>query len=290
MKNDNLNIIITGATNGVGKSIAQELSQRKGITLGIIGRSPKKLEALKNELQSNNNKILTYIADLSLLKMTQDAIEKVKLDFTSIDIIFNNAGAVFMKKIITNEGFERTLVTNYLTMFLLNSRLLPLVKNAAKIKGRASIINTTSSGHKIEPIWDDISLKNKPFSIKNMEAYQQSKHMVILHSFDFAKQLAKDNIFVNCVHPGWVASSGLMDGINFPFPINFFIKVLNPFMNITPEKSAERFIWLAFDKSAKSITGEYITDNKIDKAWKPTHNEKNQLRLRKMSESIIAKI
>lgn len=282
-----MNIILSGATNGVGKALAHKLSKRKGITLGIIGRNQSKLQALKDELQSNNNKILIYTADLSLLKSTQDVIEKIKKDFTSIDIIFNNAGAAFKENIITAEGYESTLATNYLSMFLLNTRLVALVKEAAKINGRASIINTTSIGHKVEPVWEDMNLKNKPFNNRNMEAYQQSKHMVILHSFDLAKQLTKDNIYVNCVHPGWVASSGLMDGISLPFPMNVITKIMIPFMNITPQKSAERFIWLAFDNSAHAITGEYITDSKIDKAWKPTHNEANQLRLRKMSEEII---
>jgi len=282
-----MNILITGATNGVGKALARLLSKRNGITLGIIGRSPNKLQELKEELQTNNNKILTYTADLSLLKSTQDAIDKIKKDFISLDIIFNNAGAAFAKRIMTIEGYESTLATNYLTMFLLNTRLLPLVKEAAIINGRASIVNTTSVMNKFVPVWDDINMNNRPFNKKN-EAYQQSKNMVTLHTFDLAKQLVNDNVYVNCIHPGWIPTSGLMSGIPLPFPINIMVKFLSPFLSITPEKSAESFIWIAFDDASKAITGEYITDKKIGKSWKPTYDENNQVRLRKLSEQIIS--
>lgn len=170
-----MNILLTGATSGVGKALAKSLSMRNGISLGIIGRNPDKLQKLKEELQTKDNKILTYKADLSLLKSTQEAINEIKKDFTSIDIIFNNAGSAFTERIMTNEAFESTLATNYLSMFLLNSRLLALVKEAAKIHGRASIINTTSVMYKFVPIWDDINLNKRPFN-KKMEAYQQSKN------------------------------------------------------------------------------------------------------------------
>jgi len=284
-----MNIILTGATNGIGKALAKLLSKRNGVTLGIIGRNPKKLQELKEELQTKDNKILTYSADLSLLKSTQDAIDKIMKDFNSIDIIFNNAGAAFVKRIMTAEGYESTLATNYLTMFLLNTRLLPLVKKAAMINGRASIINTTSVMNKFVPFWDDINLTNRPFT-KKYEAYQQSKNMVTMHTFDLAKQLANDNIYVNCIHPGWIPTSGLMNGMPLPFPLSIVVKILSPFLSITPEKSAEAFVWIAFDDSSKAITGEYISEKKIEKPWEPTRDENNQLRLRKLSEQIISNI
>ncbi len=101
-----MNIIVTGATSGIGKALARVLSKRNGVTLGIIGRNPKKLQELKEELQTKDNKILTYTANLSLLKSTQEAIDKITEDFNSIDIIFNNAGAAFGERIMTSEGYE----------------------------------------------------------------------------------------------------------------------------------------------------------------------------------------
>ncbi len=81
-----------------------------------------------------------------------------------------------------------------------------------------------------------------------------------------------------------------MNGLPLQFPLSIVVKILSPFLSITPEKSAEGFILLAFNDNFKSISGEYISEKKIGSPWGPTRDEKNQLRLRKLSEQIISNI
>ncbi|MCL5247296.1 SDR family NAD(P)-dependent oxidoreductase [Cellulophaga sp. 20_2_10] len=278
-------IIISGATSGIGKALVEALILKGNYKIGIIGRNQEKLKDLTKSNNAESNQIFTYKADLSSLKETKKIAKEILLDFNEIDFLINNAGVYLYEKEITPEGFEKTLVTNYLSTFLLNKILVPILVETASKKGGAQIINTGSSGHKRPVNWGDLNFENTAYD--GPFVYEHSKHLIISHTFNLAKQLQNTNVRVNTIHPGFV-TSGLIKGKKMPFPMNILTKILPIFMGITPEKAKETYLWLLFNEEAKQLNATYIDNKKVTKVWPPIRDEKAQERLRIESEGLIS--
>lgn len=279
------NIIISGATNGIGKALVEALVKEGEYKIGIIGRNKDKLTELTKLPNASANQIYIYQADLSSLTQTQQTAKKIIVDFSQIDYLINNAGAYYYDKEITSEGCEKTLATNYLSTYLLNKYLSPILIATAEEKGDAQIINTGSSGHKRAINWDDFNFNKKEYD--GPFVYEHSKHLMISHTFSLAKQLQNTNVRVNTIHPGFV-TSGLIKGKKMPFPMNLLTRILPIFMGISPKKAKETYLWLMFDEKAKKLNSEYITNKKIGEVWEPTKDKKAQERLRLETEKLIS--
>ena len=279
------NIIISGATNGIGKALIEALIKKGGYKIGIIGRNKEKLTALTKLPNAATNQIYIYQADLSSLTQTEKIAKEIITDFDQIDYLINNAGAYYYDKEITSEGFEKTIATNYLSTYLLNKYLSPTLISTAEEKGDAQIINTGSSGHKRAINWDDFNFDKKEYD--GPFVYEHSKHLMISHTFDLARQLQNTKVRVNTIHPGFV-TSGLIKGKKMPFPMNVLTKILPIFMGITPEKAKDTYLWLLFDEEAKTLNSEYVSHKKTEKVWKPIMDQQAQKRLRLETEKMIA--
>jgi NAD(P)-dependent dehydrogenase (short-subunit alcohol dehydrogenase family) len=187
-------IVITGATDGLGKGLATELAP-SGARLILHGRNEEKGQALLEELRPNaSGELVWQRADLSSLDEVRELAD-VLSDEDRIDVLVNNAGVGTARpREESAEGYELTFAVNYLAPFLLTRQLLPLIQRTAP----ARIVNVSSAGQ--APIdFDDVMLER---DYTGVQAYCQSKLALVMLTFDLAEELEGSGVTANCLHPG----------------------------------------------------------------------------------------
>ena len=201
-------VLITGASNGIGKETALELA-KGNYQLIIHGRNPERTKKVYDEIIALGNYDVSMItADFSLLSEVAKFADKVKAQVDHLDVLYNNAGGQFgEEREVTTEGHEKTFAINMLAPFLLTKLLLPLLEKSAS----ARIVTQSSESYQQsgDPILDDIELKNH-YSFG--AAYGLSKLYVWWVMREFAKRLKENNVqnvSVNTVEPGTALSTGL---------------------------------------------------------------------------------
>ena len=253
----NKNILITGATSGIGKSTAIALSSM-GARVTFIARNKDKAEVLLKELNCNTeNKAAYIIADLS----SQDEVKSAAKEYLnmniSLDILINNAGLINLKRRETVDGFEETFAVNHLAYFSLTNILIDKIKESKS----ARIINISSGAHQFvsRMNFDDLqSEKNyKPFKV-----YSYSKLANILFTRKLSEVLINDNITVNCLHPGVVATGFASQNDSKIQKLLF--KLSKPFMR-SSNKGAETSIYLSSSDEVSDVSGKYFYNSKISK-------------------------
>jgi NAD(P)-dependent dehydrogenase (short-subunit alcohol dehydrogenase family) len=187
-------IVITGATDGLGKGLAEQLAP-SGARLILHGRNDRKGQALLEELQPRLIGELEWRhADLGSLDQVRDLADSLNGE-ERIDVLVNNAGiGTARPREESEDGYELTFQVNYLAPFLLTRRLLPLIERSAP----ARIVNVTSAGQ--APIdFDDVMLER---NYTGVQAYCQSKLALVMFTFDLAEELEGSGVTANCLHPG----------------------------------------------------------------------------------------
>ncbi len=124
--------LITGGTNGIGKSTAQELA-RMGATVVIVGRNAQKTSQVVEEIReaSGNNTVDSLLADLSSQQDVRHLANEFKSKYSHLHVLLNNAGSVFLQRQLSVDGIEMTFALNHLAYFLLTNLLLGTIKAGA---------------------------------------------------------------------------------------------------------------------------------------------------------------
>jgi len=277
-------VVITGATSGLGRATALQVAE-KGTFLVFIARNINKASELLKEVENKGGRGQFVIADLSRMKDTVEAAERISKMVDRLDVLINNAGNHFPNYKITSEGFESTLALNYLSPFVLTHHLIERMEQTASQVGESRIINISSIMHKAPINWDDLNCKNNRY--KSTFAYYQSKHMLTSFTYLLSNKLKDTGITVNCIHPGFVKTA--IAKSDYPFPMNVIVPIVGLFIGEKPEQAADTPVWLALSKEAKSIDGEYVHHRKIKKSWPPTRNEEAQRRLSEVTRNMLEK-
>jgi NAD(P)-dependent dehydrogenase (short-subunit alcohol dehydrogenase family) len=191
-------ILVTGATDGLGRALARELAAR-GATVLLHGRSKERLEDTRREIReaTGSDRLRTYLADLASLEQVRRLAREVDGDQRRLDALVNNAGiAGGGPRQESAEGYELRFAVNYLAPFLLTELLLPLLRRSAP----ARIVNVASVGQ--VPIdFDDVMLER---GYDPMRAYRQSKLAQVMSTFELAERLraaGESGVTVNALHP-----------------------------------------------------------------------------------------
>lgn len=243
----NKTIIITGASSGVGKSLAEGVLQRGG-HLVMLNRDAEKTERVITELKATTgNPNIDFIqADFFSFESVRAAAEIFVSKYERLDILVNNAATTNADFLKTKDGTELTFAVNHLAPFLLTNLLLDTIKKSAP----ARIINIASNAHtKID--FDNL---NGEKNFDPFLAYKYSKMANILFTFDLAEELRGTGVTVNAVHPGVVNTAiyRQVRGIQ-----KFLLKIILPFA-FTHEKSASYILPLIESEDFAGASGKFL--------------------------------
>jgi retinol dehydrogenase-12 len=262
-------VVVTGATMGLGRITALELA-KLGADVSIVARDPKKANAMVAELKAAGAPSAeAHIADLSLMSSVRQVGAEIGKRYDRIDVLVNNAGAVFGPREVTAEGHERTFALNHLSYFLLTHLLLDQVKDA----GAGRIVNLSSEAHRPARVdFDNLELE-KGYS--GFKAYCLSKLMNLLFTFELARRLEGSGVTTNAAHPGPVASGFGNTSAGW---FRWGIKLVRPFF-LSPEQGARTSIWLASSPDIEGVTGKYFAKMKEKRPSKRALDVETQKRL-----------
>jgi NAD(P)-dependent dehydrogenase (short-subunit alcohol dehydrogenase family) len=245
----------------------------------MICRSAERGRSAQQEIiaQSGNQQVDLLLADLSVQAEIRRVAAEFKQRYSRLDVLVNNAGAVFTSRQESADGLELTFALNHLGYFLLTQELLPLLLASAP----ARIINVSSGAHYTGQInFDDLQLRQGYATFK---AYSQSKLANVLFTNELARRLAGTGVTVNSLHPGVV---GTQFGRNNR-GLSFILPLLRPFLR-SEAKGAETSITLATAPELATTTGEYFDDNQPKRASDLSYDEAVARRLWEESEKLVS--
>ena len=243
-------IVITGATEGIGKETAKQLAGRH-VHLWLVARNANKAAQTVAEVQSQaaDCQVRTVLADLSRPRDVIALARTLAGEMPHLDVLINNAGAVFARRTLTSDGLEMTFALNHLSYFLLAVELLPLLQAAPS----ARIVNVASEAHRGRPFnFDDIHAERR---YSGWSAYQQSKLANVLFTRELARRLAGDRVTVNALHPGFVASRF---GHDNPGWLPRVTAAMQSLFAISPAEGARTSVFLARSPETIGISGRYF--------------------------------
>jgi retinol dehydrogenase 12 len=242
--------VITGATSGIGQAAAEALAAL-GARIIVVARNKARGTSTLAKLQAINPNVIhgIYFADLSRLADMKRVATEISHAESRIDVLINNAGALFSSRQITLDGLERTFALNHLSYFVLTHGL----RERLLAPAHARVINTASATHKRAHLnFDDLQSKR---SFNGVYAYERSKLCNVLFTREFARRVAGSGVTANALHPGLVASrfgdcsGGLIS------PIFYIIKHL---FGVSTECGAHTIIFLASSPEVAAISGNYF--------------------------------
>jgi NAD(P)-dependent dehydrogenase (short-subunit alcohol dehydrogenase family) len=242
-------VVITGATRGIGRAAAIELA-RRGTEVALVGREPERVSAVAGEAADTGGgaAIHEHVADLLLMSEVNRLAEELRSRYPRIDVLANNAGALFASRQLTSEGFERTFALNHLAPFLLTNRLRDRLDH-----GR--VITTASDAHEAGRL--DLDDLQSDSSYAAMRVYGTSKLCNVLFTRELARRATE--LAANCFHPG-VVRTGFGKNENGVWKV--LTTLGSPFFR-SPERGARSLVWLALSPDCGELTGAYVEDEQV---------------------------
>jgi NAD(P)-dependent dehydrogenase (short-subunit alcohol dehydrogenase family) len=240
--------IVTGSNSGIGKETTLGLAGKRARVVMVV-RNLEKGNKAKTQIieKTGNNSVDLMLCDLSSVESINRFAEEFSAKYDRLDVLINNAGAYFFKRLVTPDGFEQTLTVDYLAPFLFTNKLLPLLKKSSPSR----IINVSSGLHKSGKI--DFNGLQSEKKYDGRKAYANAKLMLIMFTYELAKRLRGTGVTVNVVLPGFVATNLGMNSGSRRQALMF--KLVRP-MQISASKAAQTPIFLASSKDVEGITGE----------------------------------
>lgn len=271
--------LVTGATFGIGRETALGLAHQ-GAQVVIVGRSEARTRTTVEYIKRESGKahVDSLVADLSSVAEVQRLAMAFKARYRRLDVLVNNAGAIFTERQMTPEGFERTWALNHLAYFALTLALLDLLKASAPSR----VVNVSSAMHLRGQMDFDNTQGERKFS--GSDLYAQSKLANVLFTNALARRLEGTGVTANCLHPGVVATGFAHNNTG---PIKWLATLAKPFL-ISADKGAATSMYLATSPEVEGVTGKYFAKCKEAKSSRSARDEATQERLWALSEAQVA--
>jgi NAD(P)-dependent dehydrogenase (short-subunit alcohol dehydrogenase family) len=242
-------VVITGGTSGIGEIAAERLAQM-GARIVLIARDKSRGKVTLARLHEKAPDLAhtVHYADLTRISEMKRVAAEIASQEPRIDVLINNAGAMFANRGLTEDGLECTFALNHMAYFVITEGLREQLLASAP----ARIVSTASAAHQGARLdFDDLQLA-KSFSA--MKAYGRSKLCNILFTRELARHLHGTGVTANCLHPGFVATRF---GDESGGVISRFVGLAKLFA-IPPEKGAETIIFLASSAAVTETTDRYF--------------------------------
>jgi NAD(P)-dependent dehydrogenase (short-subunit alcohol dehydrogenase family) len=269
--------LITGATSGIGQAAALSLA-KLGATVIVAGRDEtrcqKTLTKIRNE--TGNSNVDYLLADLSIQAQVRKLAEDFKSRYTRLDVLVNNAGAIFFLRRHSANGVEMTFALNHLAYFLLTNLLLDTLKASAP----ARIVNVASNSHLGEHLdFDNLELKRGYWAVR---AYGRSKLANLYFTYELSRRLQGTGVTANAMHPGFVRTNM---GANNGWLVRLFLPLVY-LRSLTPAEGARTVVYLASSPEVEGVTGKYFVREREVASDPVSYDESAAKRLWDVSEKM----
>jgi NAD(P)-dependent dehydrogenase (short-subunit alcohol dehydrogenase family) len=250
--------VITGASSGIGWAVARALGAA-GWRLVLVGRNRDRLERAASALRAKGGDVEVVVADLTRIDEVHRAAAEIAGRHPAIDLLVNNAGAVFMRRATTSDGHERTFALNVIAPYLLARLLEP---NLRAVGGGARVVDVASEAHRGAQL-DLEDLESRP-PYSGYRVYARSKVALILLNREFALRTPPSVVLHVSLHPGFVRTRfGRENGGAFAL----LIRLLSVFA-ISPERAARTVVYAATAPELAGTRGAYIVR---ERRTEPSH-------------------
>jgi NAD(P)-dependent dehydrogenase (short-subunit alcohol dehydrogenase family) len=267
-------VLVTGATDGLGKALAGDLAGR-GAAVLVHGRSPSRLEETLGEIRAatGGDRVRGYLANLASLADVRRLADEIERDCERLDVLVNNAGIGGGprggRRETSADGHELRFAVNYLAPFLLTKLLLPLLRRSAPSR----IVNVASAGQ--APIdFDDVMLERR---YDGSRAYAQSKLAQITFTFELAERLraSGDEVTVNVLHPASLMNTKMVYE-SFGYTMS------------TIEDGLAATLRLVVAPELDGVSGRYFDQLSEDRAQEQAYDRDARRRLWELSDELVA--
>lgn len=244
--------LVTGATSGVGLAAAHGLASM-GASLILVARDRAKAERVAADIvrETGNSDVAVEVCDMGVMSQVHALAERLLERGEPLDVLVNNAGALFNPRQETDEGFEKSFALLLLGPFILTQRLQPLLAAAQD----ARVVNVSSGGMYSQKIQVD-DLQSQSGSYSGSVAYARAKRGLMVLTEVWAERWREDGIIVNAMHPGWADTPGVRSALPG------FYRVTRKLLR-TPREGADTIVWLAASTEAGEVSGEFWLDRQI---------------------------
>ena len=288
------NILVTGATSGIGLELVKLLS-KKNLNIFFFARNEKKSKKLKDFLEKKFSvKVQYYIADFSDLNSIKIALENLIKTNLRIDCLVNNAGKVYFTYGKTKDDLERSFQINYLSHFYITEKLI----QEKVMQDNAQVINISSIAHSPESSinsldkikhkkligkinFEDINYEKEKFRGFTGLFYSRSKMSQIMWTYHRSKMI--NSIKINSLHPGLLGS-------NVIFENGLLGKIFTPFFKLffrSTKEGAKNIIFAIEKISKENLSGKYFDEKKISKSHHFSYNLEDQIKLFDLSNKLL---
>jgi NAD(P)-dependent dehydrogenase (short-subunit alcohol dehydrogenase family) len=271
--------LVTGATGGIGRATALELA-RRGATVIAVARDRARGEAAVTELRARGGAgSWLAVADLAAQRSVRALADEVLSRCERLDVLVNNAGAVFRERTLTADGIEATFALNHLAPFFLTTRLLGALRAAPA----ARVVTVSSEAHRgLSALPLDNLQGERRYTL--FLAYSVSKLANVMFTYELARRLAGTPVTANSLHPGvvrtgiWRVARGVGAAV---------LKLVRLFM-LSPERGAETPVYLATSPEVEGVSGKYFVKKRAVPSSAASYDVEAARRLWEVSEELTA--
>jgi dehydrogenase/reductase SDR family protein 12 len=228
-----------------------------GAKLTLVVRNEDKARSLVARLvdQTGNERIGYEIADLAIMADVHSLCDRLLAADEPVDMLINNAGALFNPRQQTAEGLEKSFALLLLSPYILTERLYPLLRRS----GDARVVNVLSGGMYSQKIRVN-DLQSERGAYSGSVAYARAKRGLMIATEDWAERWQNDAIAINAMHPGWADTPGVESALPE------FYRITRRWLR-SPAEGADTTVWLATSTEAGRISGKFW----LDREQHPSH-------------------
>ena len=248
---DGRTVLVTGATSGLGREMAGAFASL-GARVVLVGRNQETLHAVAAALEREHgrDRVTAVVADLASLDSVGSAVDRILADEPRLDVVVDNAGAMFPSRRESPDGIEATFATMVVGPFALVAGLLPLLRRT----GSARVIAVTSGGMYAQPLrLDDLAWRRRTWN--GPRAYAQAKRAQVALVREWARRVPAAEVTFNAMHPGWADTPGLSASLPG------FARLMGPLLR-TPAEGVDTALWLAAAPDVAGLTGRLYLDRR----------------------------